>query len=137
MAQELSTALKAAKDIDRNLTVAENRLQFVQDEVKRLTATRDAMQAEIEQKTSNYNIYIAQRDSETKKIRQDTVDGTEQLAKDKAEFQDILKQFQKDKALSEGGKSENEAERGKIKAQKEAIQGFITAVQRACSLLGF
>lgn len=136
MPQELTAALKAAKDIDRNLTVSENRLQFVTDEVKRLTATRDAMQAEIDQKAANYNIYIAQRDAETKKIRQDTLESTDQLAKDKKEFQDILKQFQNDKASVDHDKNANEAERGKIKAQKEAIQGFITAVQRACSLLG-
>lgn len=136
MVQELSEAVKAVKDMDKKLVVAENRLAYVEAECKRLAIARDAMQAEIDKKTSDYTIYVAQRDQESKKIRQDTLDGQNQLIKDKEEFQGILKQFQKERQSFLAEKQHGDAQALQVKAKMEGIQNFIIAVQRAISVLG-
>lgn len=136
MAQELSAAMKTAKDIERQLTVAENRLAYVQDECKRLGTTRDAQQAEIDRKTADYNIYISQRDTDSKRMRQDVLEERAQMDKDKVDFQALLIQFQKDKQGLEQVRHDFEVEKAKNVTQTENIRQFIIAVQRACSLLG-
>lgn len=136
MSSELSTALKTAKDIEKQLTVAENRLAYVQDETKRLVATREKQQAEIDQKTADYNIYISQRDTDSKKMRQDVLDGQTQLDKDKVEFQGILQSFQTEKRAYESAREGFSNEQKKTGAQMDNIRQFIIAVQRASSLLG-
>lgn len=135
MSDKIDTAVRSVKAMNTEIVQWENRLQFVQDEVKRLNQTRDTLQAEIERKTADYNVYMAQRDSETKKIRQDSMDSAAQLAMDKAEFQGILQQFQKDRAAFEHEKMGVDSEKSKVQGQKDSIRGFITAVQRAMSLL--
>lgn len=136
MAQELSMAMKTAKEIERNLVQSENRLAFIQDELKRITATRDSMQAEIDKKTADYNIYIAQRDADSKKMRQDVLAERDQLSKDKVEFQGILQQFQHDKQVHLESIQGFETNKTRNEAQMNNIREFIIAVQRACSLLG-
>lgn len=136
MPQELTAAMKTAKEIERSLVQNENRLAYVQDEVKRLNTTKETMQAEIDRKTADYNIYIAQRDTDSKKMRQDVFDGQEQLAKDKAEFQKILVQFQKDKQVHLESVQGFEVNKTRNEAQMNNIREFVIAVQRACSLIG-
>lgn len=136
MAQELSVAMKTAKDIEKQLVVSENRLAYVQDEVKRLTQSRESIQAEIAKKTADYDVHIALRDSESKKIRKEASDAQDQMSKDKAEFQTILSQFQKDKAAFEYEKNNCSGELAKIKAQQENIRQFVISVQRAITVLG-
>lgn len=136
MAQELSTAMKTAKDIEKQLVQSENRLAYVQDEVKRLTQTKDSMQAEIDKKTADYNIYIAQRDNDSKKMRQDLLEEREQMAKDKQEFQGMLVKFQKEKEGFADKAKIMETQNAKHEAQMNNIREFVIAVQRACSLLG-
>lgn len=121
---------------NRELVLAENKLQSVQDEILKAQKTRDTLQSQIEQKTADYNIYMAQRDTETKNIRQATLENANQLVKDKAEFTAIAQAFQKEK---EEFKRENqilEADRTKVKAQMDSIQSFITALKRDLSVLG-
>ena len=135
MPQELTVALKTAKDIEKQLTVAENRLAYVQDETKRLIATRDKQQAEIDEKTANYNIFISQRDTDSKRMRQEIQDQHVQLEKDKAEFQGILQQFQQSKKALQVERDAFENDKRKTGAQTNSIREFIIAVQRASSLL--
>lgn len=136
MAQELSIALKTAKDIERQLTVAENRLAYVQDECKKLATTKEALQGDIERKTSDYNIFMAQRDVETKKMRQDVFEERAQMDKDKAEFQGILQKFKLEQNALASTREEFENDKRKTGAQLDNIRQFIIAVQRASSLLG-
>lgn len=136
MAQELSTAMKTAKEIERSLVQNENRLAYIQDEVKRLTGTRDSMQAEIDKKTADYNIYIAQRDTDSKKMRADILAEHDQLNKDKKEFQGILQQFQKEKQVHLESVQGFDVNKKRNEDQMNNIREFVIAVQRACSLLG-
>lgn len=133
---EMTVALKTAKEIERALTQHENRLAYVQEEVKRLTATRDSIQEEINKKSADYDVYIGKRDADSKKIRQDALDEQTQLSKDKAEFQAILQAFQKDKQIHLESKQGSENEKKKIDQQRNDVREFIIAVQRASSLLG-
>lgn len=137
MAQELAVAMKAGKEIEKQLTVAENRLAYVQEECKRLTTSKESLQADIEKKSSDYALYISQKDAEWKKVRQDALDEQEQTNKDKAEFQNILLKFKVEQNALAASREEFENDKRKTGAQVENIRQFITAVQRACSLLGF
>lgn len=136
MPQELTTALKTAKDIERSLVQHENRLAYVQDELKRVTQSKDAMQAEIDRKAADYNIYIAQRDTDSKKMRQEIVDERTKLDGEKKQFQDILVQFQKEKQGYLDSVHAFETNKTRNEAQMNNIREFVIAVQRACSLLG-
>jgi phage-related protein len=136
MSEKMDVAVRGVKEMNMEIVQWENRLQFVQDEVKRLNASKEAMQGEIDKKTADYNIYMAQRDAETKKIRQDVTDDRAQMDKDKAEFHKIVQQFQKEKQGVLEAKQTHEVEKAKNEAQLNNIRQFIIAVQRASSLLG-
>lgn len=133
---EMTVAMKTAKDIEKSLVQSENRLAYVQDEVKRATQTRDNIEAEISRKSADYDIYIAKRDADSKKIRQDALDLQEQLNKDKAEFHAILAQFQKEKLSIAEQASTLKAQNVRHEAEMNNIREFIKAVQRACSVIG-
>lgn len=124
------------KEIDRTLVASENRLAYIQDEVKRLNLTKETLQAEIDKKTADYNIFIAQRDTDSKKMREDILQERDQLAKDKVEFQDILKRFQKEKESHKESVDGFSNDKTRNEAQMNNIREFVIAVQRACSLLG-
>lgn len=136
MSDKIQTAIRGVKAMDAEIVQWENRLQFVQDEVKRLNAVKDTLQAEIDQKTTDYNIYLAQRDSETKKIRQETVDLRMQFDKDRAEFASMLQTFQREKEELKHGQQILEAEQGKAKAKMDSVETFIMALKRDLSVLG-
>lgn len=136
MSDKIQAAVRGIKAIDSEIVQWENRLEFVKNETERLTKTRDALQAEIDKKTADYQIYLSQKDVESKKIQQDALDGQTQLAKDKAEFQNILKAFQKERQDFLGQKQEVDAQALQAKAKLDNIQQFIMAVQRAISVLG-
>ena len=136
MSAQMSEAMKSAKQIQTEMVQWENRLENVKSELERTQKTKDDLQAQIDKKTSDYNIYMSQRDADTKKMRQDTNEGNEQLLKDKAEFQAMLLEFRKEKQEFEAAKNNVDVDMAKMNAQKENIKGFIQAVQRACGLLG-
>jgi len=135
MIEKTQTAVRD-KAQDAEFTRLDNKKQFMEDEVKRLTQTRDELQEKIDSQMANYNMYIAQRDSESKKFRQEVLDEKSTLESEKAEFQAVLEQFKKDKAVLAEQKSGFEREREKSVAEKDNIRQFVIAVQRACSLLG-
>lgn len=114
----------------------ENRVAFNKSENDRLAKAKEALQAEIEKKSSDYAIHIAQKDMESKKLRQEVLDANEKLTHDKAEFQVILKNFQQEKASFIDGRKGLDNEKAKNEAQMNNIREFVIAVQRACSLLG-
>lgn len=114
----------------------ENRVAYQKGEHDRLVKAKETLQSEIDRKTSDYSIYVSQKDAESKKIRQDALDSQEQLAKDKQEFQGILQDFQKQKAEFSEAQKGKDNDRAKVEAQMNNIREFVIAVQRACSLLG-
>jgi len=136
MPQELTAGMKAAKEIERSLVQNENRLAYIQSEVKRLSEAKEKVEADIKEKMSNYDIFIAQRDSESKKIRQAVMDDRDQLAKEKEEFKGILAKFQAEKATHLESVQGFETNKTRNEAQMNNIREFIIAIQRACSLLG-
>lgn len=136
MPQELTAAPKTSKELDKALVHSENRLAYAQDELKRVQQTRDTLQTEIDRKMADYNIFIAQRDAESKKIREDVLAERDQLAKDKKEFQEILQQFQKDRQVHLQSVQEFQVNKDRNEAQMNNIREFVIAVQRACSLIG-
>jgi type II secretory pathway component PulM len=136
MSHEMTTAMKTAKTIEKELVQNENRLAYVQDEVKRLNLAKDAQQAEIDKKTADYNIYISQRDAESKKIRLDVLAEREQLDKDKQEFNAILRDFQNQKVAFADQSRIVAEQNAKHEEQMNNVRSFVIAVQRACSLLG-
>lgn len=115
----------------------ENRLQFQKDEHARLLKAKEAIQAEIDKKSSDYAIHISQKDAESKRMRQEILDQYAQMEKDKKEFQEYLLEFQKQKAASENERETIKNEKAKLEQQNQNIREFIIAVQRACSLIGF
>jgi chromosome segregation ATPase len=136
MASELGTALKSAKEVDRQLTVAENRFAYVQEEIKRATENKEKLNSEITVKKAEYDMYIAGKDAEWKKVRQDVLDERAQLDKDKVEFQGILQKFKLEQNALASDRETFENDKRKTGAQVENIKQFVMAVQRACSLLG-
>lgn len=136
MSDKIATAVKGVKAIDAEIVQWENRLGFVQDEVKRLSDTKEKMQSEIDQKTAYYNIYIAQKDNESKRMRQEQVESQEQLAKDKSDFMEILTQFKAEKDAFEEEKKGSENLKAQYEDKMNNVRQFIIAVQRAFSLLG-
>jgi hypothetical protein len=132
---EMTVAMKTAKDIERSLVQSENRLAFAQQEEKRLKQANETLQAEIDKKSSDYSLFMGQKDAESKKLRADALAEREQMDKDKVEFQGMLKTFQKEKQGLEGEKMALKVEEAKLAKQKSDVRDFITAVQRACSVI--
>lgn len=114
----------------------ENRVAFQKGEHDRLVKAKEALQAEIDKKTADYAIHLAQRDSDSKKMRQDVLQDREQMDKDKSDFHEILKSFQAEKEAFLKGQEGSQNEKAKLEAEKNNIREFVIAVQRACSLIG-
>lgn len=133
---EVRDAVKNLKTVGSELTVWENRLDIAKAECEKNQKMRDALQAEIDKKTSDFGIYIAQRDAENKKTHSEVLEAREKLESDKSEFQMILKQHQQDKAALDSQKHEFEIQRLKHASTVENVQQFILAVRRASGLLG-
>lgn len=129
-------AAKNLKTIGNEITQWENRLEYVKMEVQKNTQVRDSLLAQIAKKTEDYDIYMAQKDAEVKKERALMLSEKEQLAKDKEEFQGILKQHKTDKSEFEFAKRDLEIQKLKHAATTQNVQEFITAVKRAVGLLG-
>lgn len=136
MSDKIDTAVRSLKVVGAEITQWENRLEFVKSEVQQQTKAKEALIADIERKSADYNIFIAQRDAESKKIRQSVLDEHAQLEQDKAEFQTILHQFQKDRVAYLDQKKTMDSQNTKHEAEMNNIREFVIAVQRACSLIG-
>ena len=132
----MTTATADTKELGRRITQEENKLEAVKAEVEKNEKARDALLAEIEKRTGDFTIYMAQKDAESKKLRADTVTERDQLVKDTAEFQEILKKHHEEKIALEAQKRELDIQRLKDQNAKQNVQDFITAVRRAVNLLG-
>src|ERR1700753_2272362 len=126
MPTEVKDAMKNLKTIGNELTVWENRLEVAKSEAHKLSQTKDALQAEIDRKTSDFNIYMSQRDAEVKKSRADMLVARDQLSKDKAEFMGIVKAHQEAKANLESEKHLFEIQKAKHLATIQNVQEFIS-----------
>ena len=133
---EMSVALKTAKEIEKQLVVSENRLAFIKDEVEQAKKTKDALDAEIAKKSTDYNIYMAQKDSEIKGLRKELNDDRAKLEQDKHEFQGILQKFQQERAQFLEQKHIVENQNAQHEEKMNQIRQFVIAVQRACSVIG-
>lgn len=126
----------AVRETGKQITQEENRLEEVKIEVEKQTQTRNALLAEINKKSSDFDIYMAQRDSEIKKMRSDMMAEREQLLKEKSEFQEILVSHKQAKASLEQGIKDLEIQKSRFAATSDNVNQFITAVRRASGLLG-
>src|SRR4029077_5366274 len=126
MSAEVATAVKNLKTIGTEITQWENRAEVVKTEVDKLNKTRDALQAEIDKKSSDFNIYMNQKDLEMKKSRADILAEREQLEKNKAEFQDILKKHQEAKAALASERQTFEIAQLRHASTTKNVQEFIT-----------
>lgn len=136
MSKDIAVVAKTARTLDAEITQWENRKSFVEGEVKRLNELKGGLESEIAQKQSDYKIFMSQKDEESKKIRQNALDERARLDKDILLFQNVLQQFQKDKAAFVDMKNVIDAQTAKHEEQMNNVRQFIIAVQRATSLLG-
>lgn len=113
-----------------------NRVEFLKAEHDRLLKAKETLAAEISRKTTDYELYMGQKDAESKRLRADALASHEQLAKDKTEFLSTLQQFKLDKAEFEKTKSDHDIDKAKVSARLEQIGHFIQAVKRDISVLG-
>jgi len=130
------TATRDLKSVGSEITQWENRAEVVKTEVERLNQTRDALSAQIDKKSSDFNVYMSQKDAEIKRERAALVADREQFSKDKAAFQEILVQHKNDKAALENQKRDLDIQKLRHEASKKNVQEFTTAVRRAVGLLG-
>jgi DNA repair exonuclease SbcCD ATPase subunit len=133
---EVKDAVKNLKTIGSELTIWENRLEVAKGELQRTQQARDALQAEIDKKTADFQIYMSQRDADNKKVHSDIVAEREKLEKDKADFQNILKGFQNDRNSLTQAQRDLDIQKLRHAQTEKNVQEFITAVRRACGLLG-
>jgi hypothetical protein len=124
------------KSIDAETVRLENRLEDLRQEVDKNVKAREAIIAEISKKTDDFNSYMAIKDSELKKSNTELLVQRDELNNQKSEFQTILKQHQESKASLDKEKHEFEIQKLRTVATTQNVQEFITAVRRACSLLG-
>jgi chromosome segregation ATPase len=132
----VAAAKRGLTAVGAEITQWENRLEFVKSETQRLTQARDALQAEIDKKTSDFQIYMSQRDADNKKAHSDLVAEREKLEKDKSDFQNILKGFQNEKNGLAQQVRDLEIQKLRHGQTEKNVQEFITAVRRAVGLLG-
>jgi hypothetical protein len=135
MANSATTASQSLKTIGNEITQWENRLEFVRGEVQKQTQVRDSLLATISQKTADFDIYMSQKDAEIKKDRVLMLEERAQLAKDKKDFEDILKQHQSAQTALVESQRHLELEKSKHAGTVQNVQEFITAVRRASGLL--
>lgn len=131
-----NTAIRDMKSVGSDIVREENKLEALKSEVQKLSMARDAIQAEIDRKSSDFNIYMSQKDAETKKSRADMLLEKEQLMKDQSDFQDILKQHKGSQSSLEEQKRLFEIEKLRFVSTTSNVQEFITTVRRAYGLLG-
>ena len=79
---------------------------------------------------------MAMQDAETKKSRAAMLIEREELNKQKAEFVNLVKQHQADKAALEQDKKEFEIQKMRQASSVQNVQEFVHAVRRASGLLG-
>lgn len=137
MANEtVAAAQRGLKAVGAEITQWENRLEYVKGEVDRLNKTKASIEAEIAQKSADYDVYIAKRDSDSKRLREDVTAEKAKLEAAKKEFQSIVADFQKEKELHLEDKQSLALQKTKSDADKDNVRQFVIAVQRASSLLG-
>ena len=129
MAQQQS--LKDAKE----QVQYENRVEFLKSEHDRLQKANDLLQADINKKSSDYQLFISMKDSESKKLRADAVAAHEQTEKNKQEFNDVLIAHKADKEAFDLAKQTLERDQRIVAGQKEQISQFIQALRRDLSVL--
>jgi chromosome segregation ATPase len=131
-----NVAVRDMKEIGKEITQEENRLERVKEEVQKQQQTLNAISAEISKKSNDFNIYMAQKDAEVKKSHADMLIEREQLQKEKNEFMEIMKQHKESKTLLETDKKNFEIQKLRFDATTQNVKEFISAVRRANGLLG-
>lgn len=135
MTQQLTEALKSAKTIQQEMTQWENRLESVKQEHGNLKRQSDILQAEIDNKRTEYSGYIADREKQIRHGFEKVTEDQRILDGQRDEFKKILDAHQKEKAGFSQERSDFEKEKSKILGQKQMVDGFIQAVRRAYSLI--
>lgn len=133
---EVKEAVKNLKTIGSELTIWENRLEVAKTELQKAQQARDALQAEIDKKTTDFNLFMSNRDADNKKERAKIVEEHETVERLKGEFQGILKAHQAEKAGLEQAKRDFDIQKLRHDKKVSDVNEFITAVRRASGLLG-
>lgn len=120
---------------ERELTALENRIAFETNKMKDLQKQSEKLQSDISEKRTQYELFMNQRDAETKKAHNDILADREKLESDKAEFVKILNDLNTQKNKLEADKHAFESEKQKIQGLKDNLDGCITAIRRAVSLI--
>lgn len=136
MSAQMTEAMKSAKTIQAEMTQWENRLDVLRSDHERLSKAKDALQADIDRKTSDYEVFIAARNSDIAKLREETDNQAKELARQKEEFKTILSNFHKEKQAFEAQNHSLAGERASLEKRNAAVNDFIIAVQRALTVLG-
>jgi hypothetical protein len=131
-----NSAVQDQKMIGAELTKWENRLEVVKTEVAKNIESRDALLQMIEQKTKDYDTYMAQKDADLKRQTREMQDQRDQFVKDKTEFINLMKQHQAEKVAFEQSKKEFEIQKLRHASSVQNVQEFVTAVRRAVGVLG-
>ena len=126
----------ASKAVGAEITRWENKLEEVKAQVEKQTQVRDALVAEIESKTNNFEIYMAGRTNEDKRVKAEIAASREQLVKDQSEFQAILLEYRNEKNAVESERKHLELEKVRHAGSVQNVQEFVTAIRRAVGLLG-
>lgn len=129
-------AVRDIKEVGKAITQEENRLEQVKEEILKKTEALNAISAEINRKSSDFTIYMAQKDAELKKGRADMLVEREQLQTEKNEFMQIMNAHKTAKAEMENQKKDFEIQKLRFDATSQNVREFITAVRRASRLLG-
>lgn len=136
MKEQIELAARNLKTVGTEITQWENRLEHVKMEADKNARTRDALQAEIDKKTSDFSIYINQRDAETKNGYAVLLADREKLNGEKEEFRQILEAHRRDRDTLDAEKRVFDIEKLKFAATTQNVQEFITAIRRAVGVLG-
>ena len=124
------------KELGKRITQEENKLEQVSKELETKLATKNAIEAEITKKTTDFEVYMSQRDAENKRMRTEINAQRDDLNKQKEEFQEILRGQVQEKTRFSEEKKMFEIQKLRHEASTRGVQEFILAVRRAVNLLG-
>ena len=135
MAQELTVAMKTAKDIEKQLVVSENRLEYIKSEVGNLQKQKELLEATIAAKTADYQTYVGSREKEIREKNEKLINDCNVLETQREEFKNTLNAHISEKSKLAGEQAELEKQKTAMAGRKQAINDFVQAVRRAYNVL--
>lgn len=128
---KVSVAIKNIKEIQNELTVSENRLEYVKSEAKNKTVERDNLAKQIEEMKALHNQDIERKSAAFREEMNRVSEAKAKLDEQRKETEEILLALRKEKREFETEKSlvlENKADLEKKNAK---VGEFVTLMKRA------